>query len=193
MSSHKQVLQKRGGPIMIVLYLGQYFHHSALWWKTVITGEQPSCICDQSGVSLCQQSHTARSDGGRTLLPDSEVGRQLCPFSLCSAARRRAVQLNASGLGRFGLNSCWHAETQLSLWSDAFTAQHQQRKGGNKTEDGQKAWLIPSVLPSYPSHCQMVHLPPPNFPLITFYSGTLTRWKKDAAPTLQVVSREVHA
>ena len=33
----------------------------------------------------------------------------------------------------------------------------------------------------------------PNFPLITFYSGTLTRWKKDAAPTLQVVSREVHA
>ncbi len=106
------------------------------------------------------------SDGGPTLLPDSEVGRQLCPFSLCRAARRRAAQLNAAGLEWFGLNSCWHAETQLSLRSDAFTARHQQRKGGRKTEDEQKARLIPSMS-SYPSHCQMVHFSP-QFPAYHF-------------------------
>lgn len=124
---------------------------------TVIAGEQPSGIHGQSGMLFSQRSRTARSDGGWTLLPDSEVGRQLCPFLLCRAVRRRAAQLNAAGLGQFGLNSCWHAETQLSPWSDAFTARHQQRKGGRKTVDGQKARLILSMLLSYPSYCHMVH------------------------------------
>lgn len=116
-----------------------------------------------------QWSHTARSSGGWTLLPDSEAGRRLCLFSLCRAAWRRAAQLNAAGLGQFGLNSCRHAETQPSLWSDAFTARHQQWKGGRKTEDGQKTWLIPSLLPSYPLHCQMVHFfSPLQFPAYHF-------------------------
>lgn len=130
-----------------------------LWWTAVLY--RPI---------RCQGSHAARSSRGWTLLPNSEVGRRLCPFSLCRAAWLRAVPLNAAGLEQFRLNSRWHAETQPSLWSHAFTAWHQQRKGGRKTEDGQRAWLIPSMLPSYPLHCQMVRfLFLPNLPLITFF------------------------
>lgn len=93
------------------------------------------CIYPGSVSGLTQ----GRSDGGWTLLPDSEVGRQLCPFSLCRVARRRAAQLNAAGLGRFWPNSCRHAETQLSPWTRRFfTARHQQREGGRKTREQTK-------------------------------------------------------
>lgn len=88
----------------------------------------------------------------------------------------------------------------VSLLSCAFTARHQQPKGGRKNRRRtQKAGLLPCALPSYTLH-QMIHphqppslCPNPISCLSLFYSHALAHCKKDTAPTLQVDSREVHA
>lgn len=117
------------------------------------------------------------------------------------------VQLNAAGLGWFELNSCWHAESQLSL-SEAMLLQLDTSSvwvaGRLRTYKRLDSFLLHSC----PTLCIVrwfthththayttshPHTPSLNFPLITFYSRTLTHCKKDAAPTLQVVSGEVHA
>lgn len=99
----------------------------------------------------CPRPHMARSSAGWTLLPDSEVGRRLCLFWLCRAAWRRAEQLNTAGVGQFGLNSCWHAETQPSLWMTLSDLHTSGGRVAGETEDEQK-----NFLPTRPLHCQMV-------------------------------------
>lgn len=133
-------------------------------------------------LRFCQHTRAAISDECWTLLPDRDAGCRLCPFSVCSAAQRCAVRLNAAGSGQRGPSSwptCWDAA--VSYWSYAFTAQYQQRMEG-----GQKGWLILFLLPSLSCHCS----PYRNVSLITFLQLLSHR---DVAPTLQVVSREVYA
>lgn len=159
---------------------------------TVTTGEQPSCVYTpvQSAVShrveATEDEHcclTARLDAS-------------CVHSHCAewrdAVQRSWMQLVWDGSGRTVADtlrrSCLR-ERDAFLQLDTSSA-----RVAGRQENRQKAWLIPSVLPTLPfvlSDGSFFLLP--NLPLITFYGSTLARWKKDAAPTLQVVSGEVHA
>lgn len=154
-------------------------------WVTVTAGEQPSCKRARPSVAFCQHTHAVISDKCWTLLADRDAGCQLCPFSVCSAAQRCAVRLNAAGWGQCGPSSCWHAEMQLSL-SEATPLQLNTSRGWRSDK------RVDSFLPCS-CQCLLIVLDAEISLLSPFHSSLLMRCQGDAAPTLQVVSREVHA
>ena len=157
-------------------------------WQLLQVDSLPVCVIGLP-FPFCQRSCAARSDDHWTLLPDRDVGCQSGPFSLCSAAWCCEAECSwlrdslgwtvADMLSRSCLN-----ETTL------FTAQYYKQEDDRKTEGGQKVWHIPPHAPVLPFTLSPAH----TLPAYHLYAHKrLTYCKRDAAPTLQVVSREVRA
>lgn len=137
--------------------------------------------------------HTMWSDEEWTLLPDSEGGTPVVPIVTvqCCMMACSAAECNWCGIV--------HAEHLLTCWDTAVSLKRHFYSSTPAAEGWQedRLWtkgLTHSLLsPVFSLRIFTRFIFPLNFPLITFYRSILTQSTKDAAPTLQVVSREVHA